>query len=481
MTPGRSPLFTRRRVLTGLGVGFVAAGVSETGAFESVKAPRTTTVQVTNDGNAILTLQGFDESKTYDSPHQVTVTNNTGTTLSGDPKNTVSSTGKLEFQTDSAGPASSLTLSELSDGESETFEIVTADDETGDVSDDVTLSYADPDEISIEATRNTTVSFKSSGRLIYAINGDVRVYDAVQDKELSPPNSTDADVIGGSAADFTAEDNADIAFASSNKDDEVASDKEHKDGIYSTEVDATSEHEIKGGSPSEHDIRKNNTRFALAKWPDIDSTNNTGVKPDEYVILYASTSDDSKGELFAMDGVGNTGKVASPSSGTAGVAGVADIDGNNNGKKEMVFLGGSQGLHYLDQDGNTSQIGSVQVGSNNSIGFGPPASFENFSNVQVPFIDGSNVPSLVDYNGNKKTLASDIAKKAACAPVDVDDDGKLEFVFVGSGGKIRYIDDVGSSNTVKELVIGNGVNGGNGVTRTPDVSVGLNSGTRPNS
>jgi len=476
VTPGRSPLFTRRRVLTGLGVGFVAAGVSETGAFESVKAPRTTTVQVTDDGNAILTLQGFDESETYDSPHEVTVTNNTGTTLSGDPDNTVSSTGKLEFQTDSAGPASSLTLSELSDGESETFEIVTADDETGDVSDDVTLSYADPDEISIEATRNTTVSFKSSGRLIYAIDGDVRVYDAVQDKELSPPNSTDADVIGSSAADFAPGDNADIAFAS---------DKDHKDGMYSTEVDATSEHEIKGGSPSDHDIRKNNTRFALAKWPDIDSTNNTGVKPDEYVILYASTSDDSEGELFAMDGVGNTEKVASPSSGTAGVAGVADIDGNNDGKKEMVFLGSSQGLHYLDQDGNTSQIlgDSAQVGSNNSIGFGPPASFKNFSNVQVPFIDGSNQPSLVDYkeSDNKTTLAGN-AKKAACAPVDVDDDGKLEFVFIDSDGNIAYVDDVdGDNEQVKKLVIGEGVDGGDNVTRTPDESAGLNSGTRPDS
>ena len=474
MTPGRSPLFTRRRVLTGLGVGLITAGVSETGAFESAEAPRTSTVQVAGDENAILKLQGFKESETYDSAHEVTVTNDTGTTLSGDPDNTVSSdAGKLEFRPDSTKSSSqTLKLDELSkDGpeESQTFEIVTASGYTGDVSDDVTLSYAEPDEISIEVTRNIAVSFKSSGRLIYAINNDVRVYDAVQDKELSPPNSTNAGVIGGSAADFTAGSNADIAFAPTSN------------GMYSTEVGADSENEIKGGSPSDHDIKKNNTRFALAEWPGIDGENNTGVEPNEYVIVYANSNKDG---LFAMDADGNTEEIVSPSEGAVGASGVADID--TDSEKEMVFLDSSQGLRYLNQDGSTSKMGEVQVGSNNSAGFGPPASFENFSNVQVPFIDGSNQPSLVDYNGNQTTLVtSDIAKKAACAPVDVDNDGKLEFVFIGSGdpynGSIAYVDDVGGSNDDKELVIGEGVDGGIDVTRTPDESAGLNSGTRPNS
>ncbi|PSP95315.1 hypothetical protein BRC84_03370 [Halobacteriales archaeon QS_1_68_44] len=473
MTPRRSPLFTRRRVLTGLGVGFVATGVSETGAFDSVEAPRTSTIQVTGDENAILTLQGFDESETYDSPHEVTVTNNTGTKLSGDPNNTVSSAnGRLKFRPDSTKSSSqTLKLNELSkDGpeESQTFEIVTASGETGDVSDDVTLSYADPNEISIEATRNITVSYKSSGRLIYAIENDVRVYNAVQDEELSPRNQTNADVIGGSAADFTAGDNADIAFAPTSN------------GMYSTEVGADGENEIKGGSPSDHDILKQNTRFALAKWPGIDGENDTGVKPNEYVVVYANSGTD---KLFAMDADGNTEEIESPSNGAAGAAGVADID--TDSEKEMVFVDGSQGLRYLNQDGSTSKMGDVQVGSDSSTGFGPPASFENFSNVQVPFIDGSGQPSLVDYDGNETTLANDIAKKAACAPVDVDDDGKLEFVFIKSNGNIAYVndvgDDIGSDSNVKELVIGKGVEGGENVTRAPDASAGLNSGTRPDS
>jgi len=470
VTPGRSPLFTRRRVLTGLGVGLVATGVSETGAFETVEAPRTSTVQVANDENAILELKDFKESETYDSPHEVKVINNTGTTLSD---NEVSSTGELEFQQGQRGPKSTLSLDELPKDEAEnsqTFEIVTASCYTGDASDDVTLSYTDPDEISIEVTRNITVSFKSSGRLIYAINGDVRVYDAVQDKELSPPNSTDADVIGGSAADFiddnNAADNADIAFASTSKA-----------GMYSTEVCADNENEI---SSSSHDIQKQNTRFALAKWPGIDSGNGTGVEPDEYVVVYADSNQD---KLFAMDADGNTEEILDSGDGAAGAAGVADIDG---GEKEMVFLDSSQQLRYLKKDGSTGEIANGSVGSNNSTGFGPPASFEkveNLSNVQVPFIDTSNQPSLVDHDGNKTTLAGGIAKKAACAPVDVDDDGELEFVFIrDSDENIAYVDDVGGSNEqVKELVIGEGVDGNTDVTRSPDPSAGLNSGTRPDS
>ena len=475
MTPGRSPLFTRRRVLTGLGVGLVATGVSETGAFESVEAPRTSTIQVAgNDQEAILALKDFKENpdSVYKEPQKVTVTNQTESELTD---NRVRSdinggNGYLEFR--NVGGSDSKTnkaLGDLSTSRSDSFEIVTAPDESGEVTDTVTLEYAAPGDISITVVRDITVSFKSSGRLVYAINGDVRVYDAVQDEELSPPNSTDADIIGGSAADFTAGDDADIAFASTSKD-----------GMYSTEVGANSENTIRSTSPSDHYIKKENTRFALAKWPAI--SDDDPVVPGEYVVVYADSNQD---KLFAMDADGNTEEILDSGDGAAGAAGVADIDG---GEKEMVFLDGSQQLRYLKQDGTTSKIEDGGVGSDDDAGagYGPPASFENFSNVQVPFIDTSSQPSLVDHNGNKTTLASDTdvnAKKAACAPVDVDDDdGELEFVFINFDGNIAYIDDVGGSNEqVKELVIGEGVDGNTDVTRSPDPSAGLNSGTRPDS
>ena len=474
MTPRRSPLFTRRRVLTGLGVGFVATGVSETGAFESVKAPRTSTVQVAgNDQKAILALHGFNESETYDSSHGVTVTNKTGTKLSGDPNNTVSSAnGKLEFRPDSTESSSqTLKLDELSKdrpGKSQTFEIVTASGYTGDVSDDVTLSYANPDEISIEATRNITVS--TSG-LVYVAgnnNNDIRVYNPVKDEERSPPNSTNPAIISGSAADFTARDNAGIAFAPS-EDGSV-------DGVYSTEVNADSENKIKRKSPSGHNIWSKNARFALAMWPGFDSNDN--VSPNEWAIVYANGNGDG---LYAMNAGGDTEEfeINSLDKGTIGAAGVADFSGN--GKKEMVFLDSNKQFRYLEQNGDTTKLKSdddnhAQAGSISS--FGPPASFGD-STVSIPFINGSGKPSLVYQDGNWDPIAGD-AKKAPCAPFDVDDDGELEFVFINSNEYIAYIEDVGGENNVKLLEIGERVNDNAGPTPKPDPSVGVNSGPRTN-
>jgi len=454
VTPRRSSLFTRRRILTGLGVGFVATGVFETGAFESAEAPRTSTVQVAkNDKDAILKLQGFNESETYYSSHEVTVTNNTGTTLSD---NTVSSdAGNLEFRPDSTESSSqTLKLNGLSNTESETFEIVTASGYTGDVSDDVTLSYTNPDEISIEATRNITVS--STG-LVYVVNNDIRVYDAVQDEELSPPNSTNPDIISGSAADYTAGDNADIAFASTNTN-----------GMYSTEVYSDNENTIKNTSP-DHDIRKQGTRFALAKWPGFDS--NDSVSPDEWAIVYANGNEDG---LYAMNANGDTEKIGSPSEGAVGAAGVADF---GNGEKEIVFLDSNKQFRYLDQNGNIKTLGSAQAGSNNSIGFGPPVSYEDSngdSKVFIPFIDGNSYPSVVDEKGDKTRLAGPVAKKAPCALLDVNDNDELKLVFIGKddpyNGSIVYVE---SYYNVEKLKI-------DGNTREPDEDVGLNSGTWPN-
>jgi hypothetical protein len=462
VSPRRSPLFTRRRVLTGLGVGFVATGVFETGAFDSTEAPRTSTVQVAGDGNAILALKDFKESETYDSPHVVEVTNNTGTTLSD---NTVSSKyGRLEFQTDSKGPSSSLTPSEeLSDDTSETFEIVTADGETGNVSDKVTLSYAKPDEISIEVTRNITVSFIPI-RLVYVVGGEIRVYDPDQDKELNPPNSTAPDyAISGSAADFTAGDKADIAFATSN-------------GMYLTEVDG-SENQIEG-SPSNHDIRKQDTRFALAKWPGFKSRD-TDVEHDEWAIVDANSNRD---KLFAMDADGNTEEIdangnteeeiESLNNGTVGASGVADID--NDGKKEMVFLDNNKNFRYINQGGSTSKLENpngddAQAGSDTSIGFGPPVSFGD--STFIPFINQSSQPSVVNQNGEWDPLPGN-AKNAPCALFDIDDDDGIDFVFIDSNGDIAYV-DFNDNYQVKKLKI-------NGNKRKPNVSVGLNSGTRTN-
>lgn len=443
-------------------------------AFTQATSNRSAQVDVVSDSNALLGLTGFKSTKVYQSPHKVTVTNQTASQLTASNNQVSSANGKLDFQTESKGPTNPLSLGRLDTGESQTFEIVTASGYTGEVTDDVTISYGKPDAVQISVARPITINFKASGRLVYAINGNVRVYDAVQDKELAPANKTEADVVSANAFNFTAGSNADISFAS-----------QGKTGVYSTEVNATKQNKIRSNSPKTHGILKQKTRLAMAKAndPPIDVTDNPNkkdskdVEPGEYVLLYANQN---KSKIFAMDADGNIEQVMYSGNGAAGVSGVADLD--NDGKDEMVFLDSSQQLRYLDHDGSKHKIQNGGVGSNNSAGFGPPAEFEQFSNIQIPFVDGSQYPSLVDYNGNKTTLkSSDVAKKAALAPVDVDNDGKLEVVFIGSGdpynGSITYIDEVGTTNKVKELTIGTGVNGKSNVTRKPDETVGLNSGT----
>ena len=62
--------------------GSAAAVIRETQAFSVLEGDRASTVDVAaDDGAALVKLQGFDPSKTYQEPHTVTVTNNTTSTL----------------------------------------------------------------------------------------------------------------------------------------------------------------------------------------------------------------------------------------------------------------------------------------------------------------------------------------------------------------------------------------------------------------
>lgn len=473
---------SRRGFLLKIGTGAIAAGalfagLESTGAFNTINSVRSSNVEAAADSDGLLGLSGFNPSTTYQSPHKVTVTNNTSTDLTGTNNSVSSANGRLEFRdVGSTNSQSSLDLGSLNQGDSRSFEIVTASGESGDVSDVVTISYDEPNAISIDVRRNITIRFKSSGRLVYAMNSDIRTYDAVQDKEFDPPElDNDAtDIIGANSVDFTGGSNADIAFVSKSK----VGGKGNRGRVYRTELDGTVT-ALGGPGNQSHKILRKKTRLAVAKvYGNIISTGG-GFTEGEYCVLYANKN---KSKIFAIDADGNIQEVISSGNGAGGVSGLADID--NDGEPEMVFIDSSQQLRYIDQDGTEIKIQNGGVGSNNSAGFGPPGNFDNFSLLQIPFVDGSQYPSLVDYQGNKTILkASDIAKKAAVAPVDVDNDGDLEFVFIGSGdpynGRIGYIDDVGGSNTDKILEIGTGINGGTDVTRKPDEKVALNSGNKP--
>jgi hypothetical protein len=394
----------------------------------------------------------------------VTVTNQTESALTD---NRVRSdinggNGYLEFRdVGSSNSTTNKALGNLSTSESDSFEIVTAPDESGEVTDTVTLEYAAPGDISITVVRDITVKFKSAAQLVYAVNadtqqGDIRVYNAVNDVLNKPPQSVKADAIGAKAADFVDDRNADIAFVSRDDDD-----------VYATWESADGNTAVgKGTDPS---LKKQKTRLALRSWPKSELSGP--------LVLAA----DSNSNIVGIDGNGDTDTIATPPNGCGGVAGVKDID--DDGKVELVFVGDSQQIRYLEQDGTTTKIQNGDVGSSSSTGFGSPAVFPGSpdsgtpSNLrEIPYINGSNSVNLITYDGTNTVLASGVAKKAAIAPIDIDGDGDLELAFLDdSSGEIKYVDNIrgetsstSPSNEIKTLQV-------NGSPVAPLVRVGLNS------
>lgn len=458
---GGGPL-TRRRLLVLAGAGLVGAGATGTGAFESVTVDRNTDASVASDANALLGLSGFKQSNTYKEPQQVTVTNQTGSTLTANRVRSEINGGNGDLQFRDVGESNATTnmaLGDLSRSDSDSFEIVTAPDESGEVTDTVTLEYASPGNLIITVVRDITVKFKAAGQLVYAVDtpnqqADIRAYDAVNDVLNTPPQSVQADVVGANAADIVGGGNAEIPFASENNKD-----------VHATWVSAGSDRAL--GKAKQPTLKKQKTRFALRPWP-----------PSSFSGPIVLAADSNASRIVGIAPDGTTEIIANPGNGCGGVAGVKDIDGD--GSLEMVFVDSSQQIRYLEQDGTTTKVQNGGVGSNNSTGFGSPAVFPGSPTLsdlpEIPYIDGSNNVALVTYDGTKTVLAQGVAKKAAIAPVDIDGDGDLEFAFLGSSGRIKYIDNIrgqtnsNTSNNIKTLQV-------NGSPVTPLGKVGLNSGT----
>lgn len=463
---GRSTPLTRRRLLLLAGAGLAGAGATGTGAFESVTADRVTDASTASDQNALLGLSGFKENpdSIYKEPHEVTATNQTESALTDNRVRSDINGGNSDLEFRDVGASDSTTnkaLGDLSTSESDSFEIVTAPDESGEVTDTVTLEYAAPGDITITVVRDITVKFKSAAQLVYAVDtnnqdGDIRVYDAVNDVLNKPPQSVKADAIGAKATNFVGDGNADIAFVSENDDD-----------VYATWEGASGDIALsKGTSPS---LKKQGTRLTVRPWP-----------PSSLSGPLVLAADSNAEEIVGIDSNGDTDTIATPDNGCGGVAGVQDIDGD--GKLELVFVGSSQQIRYLEQDGTTTKVQNGGVGANNSTGFGSPAVFPGSPSgtssdlPEIPFIDGSNNVALVTYDGTKTVLASGAAKKAAIAPIDIDGDGDLELAFLGSSnGKIKYVDNIrgktsssSPSNETKTLQV-------NGSSVAPLEKVGLNS------
>jgi hypothetical protein len=439
--------YTRRGALALIAGGSITLIVGSDGN-PNAELKRTSDIDIAPDVSGLLELSGLKQGKVYDEPNEVTVTNSLGKDFDG--SNTIYTvTGDLELRENPSGNISqTLSPSSLNAGDSYSFEIVLASGQSGNVTDDVVVDLNSSDGSSVRVERTITVNQKTSGRLVYGRSSDLRVYNAVQNNESDPPDNGFVEAIGANAADVLGNGDVDIPYSDGTD-------------IFVTSAGSASDTKVYSPSGTDPAVLTSKTRLSVGKWPPSSLSGN--------LILFA---DANTNHVYGVNKNGNVDQLTPGSygNGANGASGVGDIDAD--GQTELVFVDSSQQLRYLEQNGNTQKISNGGIGSNNSAGFGPPADFTGDGKVRVPFVDGSQNPALVDAAGNKDILnSSGIAKKAAVAPVDIDGDDELEFLFLGnSSGKIRWLDDVGVSNTQKgPLSVG-------GTQIIPDEKLGLNSG-----
>lgn len=185
-------------------------------------------------------------------------------------------------------------------------------------------------------------------------------------------------------------------------------------------------------------VESDKTRLAAGAWNGSDQS-----------VLFVNENHDTV--YRAAPGESPT-TVATPNNGVQAVVGIADVD--DDGTVELVFADGSQQLRYLEpSDGTTHNVADGQTGSNVGIGSGSLADLDGDGTPEVVAVDGGQYVKVVDVaDGTATTLTANVAEKSPSTPADVDGDGSLEVVFLdGASHELRYVDDVGGSNTVRTL------------------------------
>ena len=163
-------------------------------------------------------------------------------------------------------------------------------------------------------------------------------------------------------------------------------------------------------------------------------------------VFYA---DGDQATLYRVDGSGSVSTVAQPGNGVQAVTGIGDID--DDGTEELIFVDGSQQVRYLKPDGTIQKVSGGGAGSNNGIGVGKAADFDDNGVVRVALVDGSNNVKLVGSTESDVVLSDTSAKKSPVTVADVDNDGNLEVVYIGSNGHIKYVSDPLGAKTIEFL------------------------------
>jgi len=475
--------YSRRAALTAIasGAGILAF---QSSAYSTAETDRVSEVNTASDKTALVGLEGdviTTDGETPTEPQSFTIVNNTSVTFD-DPGliRVESANGRLEFRFSSEGigqatldTADFVDVLPFEPGDNIGIEVLTAARQTGTVTDTVVFTLqSSTDGLTAEVTREISLQFDASGQLVYGVtpeegNDNILVYGGQNKTVLSPPEEGTIDSIGSIVADITGDKNADIAYVSD-------------DTLEFTQVNPSSDFPV-SVDPEDFDQstpNKNKTRVAAGNLENWATRNNSEL--GDAVALYADSNtssiyaaeSDASGDSQTVEELVDT----SNASGAGGVVGIEDIDAD--GSDELIYLNSSQQLNFIKQidttefsspsewvgtqesyskvlqvykDGNgnfTNTINGIaygkatldnaSVGSNNNVGVSAAGTFSTDKNSirQIPFVDGSKNLAFINHKNEKTVINTNleeasVAKKAALAPVDIDNDDITELFFIG--------------------------------------------------
>jgi len=296
-------------------------------------------------------------------------------------------------------------------------------------------------EVAYELTRDVPIYgdgtpvapwLASPASVFFYDGSNVSVIDGNGSRVVSVATPTGAEALGPVTTDLTGDGRPDIPYV--NSADEI---------VITNDSNATTTLATDADLPSSQ-IRSSKTRLFAGSW--------NGSPPSVFFV------NENKDTIYRVAPGGSPQVVAD--SGTLdddaqAVLGTGDIDGD--GDEELLFADGSQEVQYIDPDGSKGEVPNGGVGSNNGVGSGSIADFDDDGTVVVVTVDGSGAIKLVGDSppsgeGSEVLTADSEATKSPVTVADVDLDGENEIVYVGADDtKLKYVDDVRGSNTVKFL------------------------------
>jgi hypothetical protein len=290
--------------------------------------------------------------------------------------------------------------------------------------------YATPADISVAPWLTSPASvFFYDGTNVSVINGN-------RSSVISVATPDNAEALGPVTTDLTGDGRPDIPYVNSNGELVITND------TNDTTVLATSG-DISGN------IENSKTRLAVGSW---NGSASSVFFTNDGATIYRVVPGGSPQVVVESSDLGD---------GAQAVVGPGDIDGD--GADELIYADGSQTIQYVEPGGSaTNTVDSGGVGSSSGIGSGSVADFDGDGTVVVVTITGGNEVKIVgesttDGGEGTTILSGTNAKQSPVTIADVDLDGDDEIVYVGADdGKLKYVDDVRGSNTVKFLRDANG-------------------------